>query len=66
MKNGIIALKGGDISNELNITNHHTITPLTDLLNEKQFDKKKIVYVSMTWINLLITWTTSHHSHHEL
>ena len=66
MKNGIIALKGGDISNELNITNHHTITPLTNLLNEKQFDKKKIVYVSMTWINLLITWTTSHHSHHEL
>ena len=54
MKNGIIALKGGDISNELNITNHHTITPLTDLLNEKQFDKKKIVYVSMTWIILLI------------
>lgn len=48
MKNGIIALKGGDITNELNITNHHTITPLTDLLNEKQFDKKKIVYVSMT------------------
>jgi hypothetical protein len=25
------------------------------LLNEKQFDKKKIVYVSMTWIILLIT-----------
>ena len=45
IKNGIIALKGGDISEELSSINNSTILPIEEILDNQYFIDKKIVYV---------------------
>ena len=45
IKNGIIALKGGDISEELFSINNSTILPIEEILDNQYFIDKKIVYV---------------------
>ena len=45
IKNGIIALKGGDINEELFSINNSTILPIEEILNNQYFIDKKIVYV---------------------
>lgn len=42
--NGIIALKGGDLSDELKEYQHALITPLSKFFKEEFFETKKIVY----------------------
>ncbi len=45
LRNGIIALKGGDLSDELSeIRGRHQITPITEYFKEAFFETKKIVY----------------------
>ena len=45
IKNGIIALKGGDINEELSSINNPTILPINEILDHEYFLEKKIVYV---------------------
>ena len=45
IKNGIIALKGGDINEELFSINNSTILPIEEILDNQYFIDKKIVYV---------------------
>ena len=45
IKNGIIALKGGDINEELISINNSTILPIEEILDNQYFIDKKIVYV---------------------
>ncbi len=45
IKNGIIALKGGDISEELSSIYNPTILPIEEILDNQYFTEKKIVYV---------------------
>ena len=45
IKNGIIALKGGDINEELLSINNSTILPIEEILDNQYFIDKKIVYV---------------------
>ena len=45
IKNGIIALKGGDMSEELLSINNSTILPIEEILDNQYFIDKKIVYV---------------------
>ena len=45
IKNGVIALKGGDISEELSSINNPTILPIEEILDNQYFINKKIVYV---------------------
>ena len=45
IKNGIIALKGGDINEELSSINNQTILPINEILDHEYFIDKKIVYV---------------------
>ena len=45
IKNGIIALKGGDINEELLSINNSTILPIEEILDNPYFIDKKIVYV---------------------
>ena len=45
IKNGIIALKGGDISEELSSINNPIILPIEEILDNQYFIDKKIVYV---------------------
>ena len=45
IKNGIIALKGGDISEELFSIKNSTILPIEEILDNQYFIDKKIVYV---------------------
>ena len=45
IKNGIIALKGGDVSEELSSINNPTILPIEEILDNQYFIDKKIVYV---------------------
>ena len=45
IKNGIIALKGGDINEELSSINNPTILPINEILDHEYFIDKKIVYV---------------------
>ncbi len=48
-KNGLICLKGGDLSEELNNFNRkHKVISLTDYFEEDFFETKKIVYVPNT------------------
>ena len=45
IKNGVIALKGGDINEELSLINNPTILPIEEILDNQYFINKKIVYV---------------------
>ena len=45
IKNGVIALKGGDINEELLSINNSTILPIEEILDNQYFVDKKIVYV---------------------
>ena len=45
IKNGVIALKGGDINEELSSINNSTILPIEEILDNQYFIDKKIVYV---------------------
>jgi 16S rRNA (guanine527-N7)-methyltransferase len=45
IKNGIIALKGGDVSEELSSINNPIILPIEEILDNQYFIDKKIVYV---------------------
>jgi len=51
IKNGIIALKGGDISEELSSINNSTILPIEEILDNQYFKDKKIVYVPIQLSN---------------
>jgi 16S rRNA (guanine527-N7)-methyltransferase len=42
--NGIIALKGGDLTEELKGVKKNTIVEIPSLFNEPYFETKKIVY----------------------
>lgn len=46
-KNGILYLKGGDLSEELNVFQKAVIYPLTDYFEEEFFDTKKVVYLPL-------------------
>jgi 16S rRNA (guanine527-N7)-methyltransferase len=46
-KNGILYLKGGDLSEELNGFPKAEIYPLTDYYEEEFFDTKKVVYLPL-------------------
>lgn len=45
IKNGIIYLKGGDLSQELNPYKNAKVIPISTFFNEAFFDTKKIVYL---------------------
>ena len=45
IKNGVIALKGGDINEELSLIKNPTILPIEEILDNQYFINKKIVYV---------------------
>lgn len=48
LKNGIIALKGGDLIDELNEVRYkNQVFPIHNYFNEEFFNSKKIVYVQM-------------------
>ena len=51
IKNGIIALKGGDINEELLSINNPTILPIEEILDNQYFKDKKIVYVPIQLSN---------------
>lgn len=47
-QNGLICLKGGELSDELSAVNYPVIDyPLTEFFNESFFETKKIIYVPM-------------------
>jgi 16S rRNA (guanine527-N7)-methyltransferase len=46
LKNGILYLKGGDLTEELKtVTNKHTIYPLNEVFEESFFETKSVVYI---------------------
>jgi 16S rRNA (guanine527-N7)-methyltransferase len=48
LKNGIIYLKGGDITEEINsLKNKVVVWEIKDLINEPYFETKKIVYIPL-------------------
>jgi 16S rRNA (guanine527-N7)-methyltransferase len=47
IKNGIIYLKGGDLSEELEPYRNVQVVPITDYFREDFFDTKKIVYLPL-------------------
>jgi len=48
LKNGIIALKGGDLKQELQEANlKHRIYPLSNYFEEEFFETKKVIYVAV-------------------
>lgn len=49
IKNGIIYLKGGDLTEELEPYQNIQITPLTDYFEEDFFETKKIVYLPVKY-----------------
>ena len=51
IKNGIIALKGGDINVELSSINNPTILPIEEIIDNQYFIDKKIVYVPVELSN---------------
>ena len=51
IKNGIIALKGGDINEELSSINNPTILPIEEIIDNQYFIDKKIVYVPVELSN---------------
>ncbi len=44
LKNGLIALKGGDLTDELKNYPNSSVTPISDYFEEEYFDQKFIVY----------------------
>jgi len=49
LKNGILYLKGGDLSNELQTYKTATIYKITDFFNEDFFDTKKVVHLPIKY-----------------
>jgi len=47
LKNGILYLKGGDLSEELQDFPKARIYPLTDYFKESFFETKKVVYLPL-------------------
>lgn len=45
IENGIIALKGGDIENEISVLTTKKIIPISEIINDDYFTDKKIIYV---------------------
>ena len=45
IENGIIALKGGDILNEISVLTTKKIIPISEIINDDYFTDKKIIYV---------------------
>ena len=45
IENGIIALKGGDIENEISVLTTKKIIPISEIINDDYFIDKKIIYV---------------------
>lgn len=45
IENGIIALKGGDIQNEISVLTTKKIIPISEIINDDYFTDKKIIYV---------------------
>ena len=45
LENGIIALKGGDIQNEISVLTTKKIIPISEIINDDYFTDKKIIYV---------------------
>ena len=45
IENGIIALKGGDIKNEISVLTTKKIIPISEIINDDYFTDKKIIYV---------------------
>jgi 16S rRNA (guanine527-N7)-methyltransferase len=45
IKNGIIALKGGDIQDEISVLTTKKIIPISKIINDDYFTDKKIIYV---------------------
>lgn len=49
LKNGILYLKGGDLTEELSVYSTSKIYNLSDFFNEEFFDTKKIVYLPLKY-----------------
>ena len=47
LRNGILYLKGGDLTEELKSFNNYTITNLSDFFDEDFFETKKVVHLPM-------------------
>ena len=47
-KNGLIALKGGDLNLELKKVKHYKIIEISNFINEAYFNNKKIVYLPIS------------------
>lgn len=45
IENGIIALKGGDIQDEISVLTTKKIIPISEIINDDYFTDKKIIYV---------------------
>ena len=45
IENGIIALKGGNIENEISVLTTKKIIPISEIINDDYFTDKKIIYV---------------------
>ena len=45
IENGIIALKGGDIENEISVLTTKKIIPISEIINDNYSTDKKIIYV---------------------
>ncbi len=45
IENGIIALKGGDVQNEISVLTTKKIIPISEIINDDYFTDKKIIYV---------------------
>jgi 16S rRNA (guanine527-N7)-methyltransferase len=46
LPNGILALKGGDLQNEMEINHRYIVIPLSDYFEEPFFETKKLVHIS--------------------
>ncbi|WP_010135176.1 16S rRNA (guanine(527)-N(7))-methyltransferase RsmG [Ochrovirga pacifica] len=49
LKNGILYLKGGDLTEELRDFPSHTLYPLTDYFTEDFFETKKVVHIPLKY-----------------
>ena len=48
LANGVLYLKGGDLTEEMSqITHHHNSFDLSDYFSQEFFETKKVVYVNM-------------------
>ena len=51
IRNGVIALKGGNVYDELSSINNPTILPIEEIINNQYFIDKKIVYAPVELSN---------------